>query len=110
MAISQALGVAVLIVRRFFDANSAITAMTKGINATNPLTARRDPRGMGKFAPSPTRSAIASHDAKKAATTSGTIGLVFGERGVRSATMAAIVVCAATMKIASAKMTKAVLR
>jgi|SRR4030095_12433401 hypothetical protein len=110
MAISQALGVAVLIVRRVFDANSAITAMTKGINATNPLTARRDSRGIGKFTPSPTRIAIASHDAKKAATTNGTIVLVFGEREVLCPAMAAIPVCAATIKIATAKITKAVLQ
>jgi hypothetical protein len=42
--------------------------------------------------------------------TNGTIVLVFGERDALCATMAAIVVCAATMKIARAKMTKAVLR
>src|SRR5215510_14858176 len=110
MAISQALGVAVLIARRFFDANSAITAMTNGINATNPLAPRRDSRGMGKFAPSPTRIAIASHNARKAATTNGMKVLAFAEREVRCAAMAAIPVCAATIKIASAKTTKAVLR
>src|SRR4029453_17805231 len=110
MAISQALGVAVLIVWRAFDANSANTAMTNGTNATNPLTPRRDSRGMGKFAPSPTRIAIASHDARNAAMISGMIVLVFAEREVRSAAMAAMPVCAATMKIARAKTTKAVLR
>src|SRR5215510_1480079 len=110
MPISQALGVAVLIARRFFDANSAITAMTKGINATNPLAPRRDSRGMGKFAPSPTRIATANHDARKAAMTNGTMALVFAETGVRSTAMAAMPVWAATMKIARAKTTKAVLR
>ena len=44
MAISQALGVAVLIARRFFDVNSAIRAMTNGINATNPLIPCRESR------------------------------------------------------------------
>ena len=110
MAISQALGVAVLIARRFFDANSAITAMTNGINATNPLIVRRDSGGIGKFAPSPTRIAIDNHDARKAATTKGTIVLFFGERDVRCAVRPAIQVCAATMKIAKATITKAVLR
>src|SRR4029450_12503461 len=110
MAISQARGVAVLIARRFFDANSAITAMTRGIIATNPLIPCRDSRGTGKFAPSPTRMAIASHDARKPATTKGTIVLVFAGREVRCTTRAAIPVCAATMKIARAKTTKAVLR
>src|SRR5262245_34342891 len=109
MAISQALGVAVLIARRFFDANSAITAMRKGINATNPLARRRDSRGTGKFVLSPTRIAIANHDARKAAMTNGTMALVFAETGVRSTAMAAMPVCAAIMKIASAKTTKAVL-
>src|SRR5215510_5779648 len=110
MAISQAFGVAVLIARRFFDANNAITAMANGINATNPLTARRDSRGIGKFVPSPTRIAIASHDARKTATTNGMIILVSAESEVRCAAMAAMPVCAATMKIARAKTTKAVLQ
>src|SRR5215470_3896055 len=110
MAISHAFGVAVLIARRVFDANSAITAMTNGINATNPLAPRRDSRGTGKFAPSPTRIAIANHDARKAAMTNGTIVLAFAEREVRCATTAAMPVWVATMKIASAKTTKAVLR
>src|SRR5215831_2694387 len=110
MPISQALGVAALIARRFFDANSAITAITKGINATSPLSARRDSEGIRKFAPSPTRIAIASHDAKKAATTNGIIVLAFAERDVLCAAMAATAVCAATMKMATAKITKAVLR
>src|SRR5262249_35792280 len=110
MAISQAFGVALLIARRLFDANSAITAMTNGTNATNPLTARRDSRAMGKFAPSPARIASASHDARKAATTKGIVVLVFGEMEVRCAAMAATPVCTATMKIAKAKITKAVVR
>ena len=108
MAISQALGVAVLIARRFFDVNSAIRAMTNGINATNPLIPCRDSAGMGKFVPSPTRMAIASHDARKAATTNGPMVLAFGERDVLCATIAVIPVCAAIMKIAKATITKAV--
>src|SRR5262245_2245289 len=110
MAISQAFGVAVLIARRFFDANSAITAIKKGIRATNPLEARRDSSGIGKFEPSPTRIAIASHDARNAATTNGMMVFPFAESEVRCAAMAAMPVCAATMKIARAKTTKAVLR
>src|SRR5215831_18969049 len=110
MAISQALGVAAFIARRFFDANSAITAITNGISATKPLTARCNSDGTGKFVPSPTRIAIASQDARKAATTNGMKVLAFAEREVRCAAMAAIPVCAATIKIASAKTTKAVLR
>src|SRR5262249_9210160 len=110
MAMSQALGVAALIARRFLDANSAITAMTTGINATNPLIACRDSTGMGKFAPSATRIATPNHDARKAATRNGIVVLVFGEIEVRCATMAAMPVCAAIMKIARAKTTKAVLR
>src|SRR5215813_2620096 len=110
MAISQGFGVAVLIARRVFDANSAITAMTNGINATNPLAPRRDSGGIGKFAPSPTRIAIASHDARNAATTNGILVLAFAEREVRCAAMATMPVCAAIMKIARAKTTKAVLR
>src|SRR5262247_3343461 len=98
MAISQALGVAVLIARRFFDANNAITATRNGTNATRPLTARRDSRGMGKFTPSPTRIPIANHDARKPAMTNGMIVLAFAEREVRCATMAAMPVWAATIK------------
>ena len=110
MAISQALGVAALIARRFFDAKSVITAITTGINATNPLIPCRDSRGMGKFTPSATRIATPSHDARNAATRNGIAVLVFGEIEVRCAAMAAMPVCAATMKIARAKITKAVLR
>src|SRR5215475_8850206 len=110
MAMSQALGVAALIARRFFDANSAITAMTAGINATNPLIAWRDSRAMGKFAPSATRIAAPSHDARKAATRNGILVLVFGEIEVRCAAMAAMPVCTATMKIAKATITKVVER
>src|SRR5262245_10887706 len=110
MAISQAFGVAVLIARRVFDANNAITAITNGISATKPLTARRDSTDIGKFAPSPTRIATANHDARKAPTINGTIVLVFGEREVRCAMMAAIPVCAATIRIPRVKTTKAVLR
>src|SRR5215472_8802958 len=110
MAISQEFGVAVLIAWRVFDANSVITAMTNGINATNPLAPWRDSRGTGKFAPSPTRIAIASHDARNAATTNGMMVFPFAERDVRCAAIAAIAVCAPTMKIARAKTTKAVRR
>src|SRR5262249_51558550 len=110
MLINQAFRVAALIARRFLDANSAITAIRNGINATNPLTARRDSGAMGKFVPSPTRIAIPSHDAKNAATTNGILVLVFAEREVRCAAMAATHVCAATMKIARAKTTKPVRR
>ena len=110
MAISQPLGVAVLLARRFFDVNSAIRAMTNGINATNPLIPWRESRGIGKFVPSPTRIAIASQDARKAATTNGPMVLAFGERDVLCATIAVIPVCAAIMKIAKARMTKAVVR
>src|SRR5215468_6281406 len=108
MAISHALGVAALIARRVFDANSAITAITNGINATTPLTARRDCRGIGKFAPSPTRIAIASHDERNPAITNGTSVLIFGETAARGAAIAAILVCTATMKIARAKIMRAV--
>src|SRR5215468_768170 len=110
MAISQAFGVAVFIARRVFDANNATTTITNGISATKPLTARRDFTDIGKFAPSPTRIAIANHDARKAAMTNGTMALAFAETGVRSTAMAAMPVWVATMKIASAKTTKAVLR
>jgi hypothetical protein len=65
---------------------------------------------MGKFAPSPTRMAIANHDARKAATTNGAIVLAFAEKDVRCATLATIALCAATMKIVRARITKAVLR
>src|SRR5262245_54293247 len=110
MALSQALGVAVLIARRFFDANSAIIAIRRGIIATNPLIPCRVSGAMGKFAPSPTRMAIPSQDARNPATTKGTIVLAFAEREVRCATRAAMPVCAATIKIARAKITKAVVR
>ena len=110
MAISQALGVAILMARRLFDVSSAIRAMTNGINATNPLIPCRDSTGMGKFVPSPTRIAIASQDARKAATTNGAMVLAFGERDVLCAMIAVIPVCAAIMKIANARMMKAVVR
>ena len=60
---SQALGVAALIARIELDANSAVTAITNGISVTNPLAARRDSSASGKFEPSPTIFAIASHEA-----------------------------------------------
>src|SRR5215468_7292403 len=110
MAISQALGVVALISRRFFDPNNEITAMKNGIKATNPLTDWRDCGAIGKFVPSPMRIAIPSHDAKNPATTNGILVLDFVESEVRCAAIAAIPVCAAIMKIARAKTTKAVLR
>jgi hypothetical protein len=82
--------------------------MTNGTRATIPLTPRRDSGGMGKFVPSPTRIAIASHDAKNAPTMNGVI--IFGEGEVRCVTIAGIAVWAATMKIDSAMMIKAVLK
>src|SRR5215472_5649521 len=108
MAMSQAPGGAAWIARRLFDANSAITAMTTGISATNPLIPGRDSTGMGKFAPSATRIATPSHDARKAATRNGIVVLVFGDIEVRCAAMATMPVCTATMKIAKATITKAV--
>src|SRR5215831_11086966 len=103
MRISQVFGLAALMARIVLDANSAMTAMTNGISATRPLSGRRDSSEIGKFAPSPTTMAIANHAAKNPATTKGTAVLVF-EDASRAAT-AAIVLCAAIMKIAAAKMT-----
>src|SRR5438132_10063592 len=107
---SQALGIAALIARSDLDAKRAITATRNGINATKPLAERRDSSGMGKLAPSPTIIASASHDARKAAITNGMTDLVLGDNEVRGAAITAIAVCAATMKMATAKMTNAVPR
>jgi len=99
-----------LIVRMVFDANRAITAMMNGISATKPLMGRRDSGGIGKFDPSPTIIAIANHDARNAATTNGAAALVFGDSELCCAAVAAMSACAATMKMAKAKITKAVPR
>ena len=107
---SQAFGVAALIARIDLDANSAVTAITNGINAANPLARRRDSGATEKFEPSATIVAIASHEARKAAITNGKTIFVFDDSAVRCAAMLAIVVCAATMKIARAKITNAVVR
>src|SRR4029450_2215177 len=107
---SQAFGVAALIARIDLDANSAVTAITNGISATNALARRRDSGATKKFEPSATIVAIASHEARKAAITNGKTIFVFSDSAVRCAAMLAIVVCAATMKIARAKITNAVVR
>src|SRR6266567_8052995 len=107
---SQALGIAELMARSDLETNSAITAMMNGISATNPLAERRDSSAMGKLAPSPTITASASHDPRKAAITNGMADLARDETEVRGAAIAARAVWAATMKMATAKMTKAVPR
>src|SRR5438105_57880 len=107
---SQAFGVDALIARIDLDANSAVTATANGISATNPLAGRRDSSAMGKFEPSPTIIAMASHEARKAAITNGITIFDFDDRAARWAPMAAMADCAATIKIARAKMTNAVLR
>src|SRR6266568_40469 len=110
MAMSQALGIAELIARSDLETNSAITAMMNGIIATNPLAERRDSSAMGKLAPSPTITASASHDPRKAAITNGMADLARDDSEVRGAAIAAMTLCAATMTMATAKMTKAVPR
>src|SRR6266550_2317543 len=104
---SQALGIAALIARSDLDANRAITVTRNGINATNPLADRRD---SGATAPSPRIIAKASHDARKAAIINGMVDLVRADSEARGAAIAAMTVCAATMKMATAKMTNAVPR
>src|SRR6266487_652066 len=107
---SHAFGVAALIARIDLDANSAVTAITNGISATNPLARRRDSGATEKFEPSATIVAIASHEARKAAIRKGITIFALGDSAVRCATMAAMAVCAATMKIARATITNAVVR
>src|SRR6266568_617963 len=107
---SHAFGVAALIARIDLDANSAVTAITNGISATNPLAGRRDSGAREKFEPSATIVATASHEARTAAITNGIIIFVFSDSAVRCAAMAAMTVCAATTKIARAKITNAVVR
>src|SRR5947207_14960533 len=110
MAMSQALGIAELIARSDWEPNSCIAAMSNGINATKPRAERRDSSEMGKLAPSPTINAIASHDARKAAIINGMVDLVLCDSEARGAAIPAMAVCAATMKMATAKITKAVPR
>src|SRR5437868_4118651 len=107
---SQALGIAALIARSDLDAKRAITVTRNGINATNPLADRRNSGATGKFAPSPRIIAKASHDARKAAIINGMVDLVRADSEARGAAIAAMTVCAATMKMATAKMTNAVPR
>jgi len=102
-------GIAELIARSDLETNSAITAMRNGINATKPLAERRDSSGMGKLAPSPRMLASASDDPRKAAIMN-IVDLVRGDSEVRGAAIAAMAVCAATMKMATAKISKAVPR
>src|SRR5713101_5775629 len=106
----HAFGVTVLIARIDLDANSAVTAITNGISATNPLAGRRDSDAREKFEPSAMMIAMASHEARKAAITNGITTFDFSGSAVRCAAMAAMAVCAATMKIARAKITNAVVR
>ena len=83
--------------------------MRNGINAIKPLAERRDSSGMGKLAPSPRMIASASHDPRKAAIMN-IVDLVRGDSEVRGAAIAAMALCAATMKMATAKIIKAVPR
>src|SRR5437660_11376748 len=83
MATGQAFGIAALIARTVLERNSASTAMMNGISAINPLTRRRGSCAMGKFAPSATISATASHDARKAAIRKGPTDLAFAGNEVR---------------------------
>src|SRR5437773_6221922 len=109
MAMSQALGIAALIARIDSETNSAITARRNGISAAKPLAERRDSSGIGKLAPSPTIIASASHDPRKAAIMN-MVDLVRGDSEVRGNAIAAMALCAATMKMATAKIIKAVPR
>ena len=95
---SQAFGVDALIARIDLDANSAVTAIANGISATNPLAGRRDSSAMGKFEPSPTIIAMASHEARKAAITYGITIFDSDDRPARWAPMAAMADCAATLR------------
>ena len=94
---SQAFGVAALMVRIDLNANSTVTAITNGISGTNPLARRRDSGATEKFEPSPTMVAIASHEARKAAITNGITIFVLGDNAARCAATAAMTVWAATM-------------
>src|SRR5437762_13307015 len=110
MAMSQALGIAALIARIDLETNSAITAMRNGISATKPLAERRDSSWIGKLAPSPTIIASASHGPRKCAIINGLVVLVWGVSEVRLNAIVGMALWAVTMRMATAKISKTVMR